>query len=329
MAGGGCDSAAQKTVCPTATVGPPDNWYAGGGAPHCCISSAARRRLALQQRARRRAPRRPTSEAGELPTTRTSAAEMTTTTRGGGRASAAARPPQPAGGARGCGGRRARHRRTAAVAATPLDDELERVGDGRGRSRSSSSAGRSGREREKLAGPGVERRDGAEFLVFAWAAFAVGKDGEKPFNLASHLASSRGPVARPQVGNESTPPLPREARAAGLFGHRRLLIARARAAIHRASRAASTTSFRVSLREPSYGAPAGEEEARLLSGARLVVSASCTSCRRASRWSAARPRACCPRSGCLHILWNTSTSAAACSTRTPWAHRHGRPRHRV
>ena len=43
MAGGGCElQLPKKTVCPTATVGPPDSWYAGGDAPHCCISSAAR-----------------------------------------------------------------------------------------------------------------------------------------------------------------------------------------------------------------------------------------------------------------------------------------------
>ena len=43
MAGGGCElQLPKKTVCPKATVGPPDSWYAGGDAPHCCISSAAR-----------------------------------------------------------------------------------------------------------------------------------------------------------------------------------------------------------------------------------------------------------------------------------------------
>ena len=70
----------------------------------------------------------------------------------------------------------------------------------------------------------------------------------------------------------------REARAAGLFAATAgLLIARARQSRALSTRAdvpPAPPAFRarvLSLREPNYGAPAGEEEARLLSSARLGV----------------------------------------------------------
>ena len=101
----------------------------------------------------------------------------------------------------------------------------------------------------------------------------------------------------------------REARAAGLFAATAgLLIARARRSRALSTRAdvpPAPPAFRarvLSLREQNYGAPAGEEEARLLSSARLVVFGELHQLPPCIEMERRTAEGMLSSSGCLHIL---------------------------